>query len=227
MQMMASLPELPCLQSGTQNLQELVVGYFERNFTYLEIKEFLYIKHGIAISLSTLKRELKKMNLFRRALLGKRTNVNIVQAAVRKELEGSGSSIGYRRVWDHLRRNGIIAPRYDIRKIILNLDPTGVELRKRRRLTRRKYRNPGPNYVWHIDGHDKLKPFGFSIHGCIDGFSRRIIWLEVSSTNKKPELIARYYLDAVRQQNGVPKTIKADDGTEHSLIEPIHMFTRG
>ena len=44
--------------------------------------------------------------------------------------------------------------------------------------------------------------------------------------NKKPELIARYYLDAVRQQKGVPKTIKADDGTEHSLIEPIHICLR-
>ena len=30
---MASLPELPCLQSSTQIIQELVVGYFERNFT--------------------------------------------------------------------------------------------------------------------------------------------------------------------------------------------------
>ena len=80
-------------------------------------------------------------------MLGKRANVNIIQAAVRKELEDSGSNIGYRRVWDHLRRNGIIAPRDDIRKIILNLDATGVELRKRRRLTRRKYRNRDPNYV--------------------------------------------------------------------------------
>ena len=27
----------------------------------------------------------------------------------------------------------------------------------------------GPNYLWHMDGNDKLKPYGFSIHGCIDG----------------------------------------------------------
>ena len=27
-----------------------------------------------------------------------------------------------------------------------------------------------PNYVWHADGMDKLKPFGFAIHGCIDGY---------------------------------------------------------
>ena len=31
------------------------------------------------------------------------------------------------------------------------------------------YLTQGPRYLWHIDGYDKLKPYGFSIHGCIDG----------------------------------------------------------
>ena len=31
-----------------------------------------------------------------------------------------------------------------------------------------------------MDGFDKLKPYGFPIHGCIDGFSRKLLWLEVS-----------------------------------------------
>ena len=26
-----------------------------------------------------------------------------------------------------------------------------------------------PNFIWHCDGYDKLKPFGIAIHGCIDG----------------------------------------------------------
>ncbi len=49
------------------------------------------------------------------------------------------------------------------------LDPEGVNIRKQRRLKRRLYRNPGPNYAIHIDGYDKLKPYGFAIHGAIDG----------------------------------------------------------
>ena len=59
-----------------------------------------------------------------------------------------------------------------------------------------------------IDGHDKLKPLGFSLHGCIDGFSRRLIWLEVSSSNKKQEIIGKFYLDAVRQLQSIPKKLK-------------------
>ena len=27
----------------------------------------------------------------------------------------------------------------------------------------------GPNFLGHIDGYDKLKAYGFAIHGCIDG----------------------------------------------------------
>ena len=78
-----------------------------------------------------------------------------------------------------------------------------------------------------MDGHDKLKPFGFSIHGCIDdGYSRKLIWLEVGPTNKLPEVIAKFYLDSVKKLEGVPQQLKADDGTEHSLIEPIHVYLR-
>ncbi len=68
------------------------------------------------------------------------------------------------------------------------LDKDGVRVRRSRRLQRRRYVSKvskihvimliimclhfdlqGPNYVWHIDGYDKLKQFGFAKHGCVDG----------------------------------------------------------
>ncbi len=45
----------------------------------------------------------------------------------------------------------------------------GTKQRKSRRLARRLYLNMGPNYLWHTDGYDKLKPYGIAIHVCIDG----------------------------------------------------------
>lgn len=69
--------------------------------------------------------------------------------------------------------------------------------------------------IWHIDGYDKLKPFGFCIHGAIDGYSRKILWLEVGPSNNNPRVIARYFLDCVRQINGCPRVIRADNGTEN------------
>ena len=38
-------------------------------------------------------------------------------------------------------------------------------------------------WIWHIDGYDKIKPYGFAIHGVIDRFSRKILWLRVASSN--------------------------------------------
>ena len=221
-----NLPTLPCLNEPNMDLDSLLVTYFDSGFTYLEIKEFLSFHHGNTVSLSTIKRHLKKMNLVRRPLSDRRISQNDLNVLVREVVSSSGGNMGYRRVWQHLKRKGVVARREDIRLAILAADPVGVEFRKRKRLRRRKYFSSGLNSVWHLDGHDKLKPYGFSIHGCIDGFSRRIIWLDVSSSNKKPELIATYYLNAVKQLGGVPKKLKADDGTEHSLIEPIHIALR-
>ena len=206
------------------DLNKAILSYFDDGLTYAEILEFLRTCHDCETSLSTLKRWLRKRGMRRRPIDEIRSLQTDVIQAVQEELSGSGSGIGYRRIHRSLINKGILCRREDVRKIIKDLDPEGVQLRKRRRLHRRKYIAAGPNVVWHIDGHDKLKPFGFSIHGCIDGFSRKLIWLEVGPTNKLPEVVAKYYLDATRLHGGVPLQMKADDGTEHALIEPIHLY---
>ena len=73
------------------------------------------------------------------------------------------------------------------------------------------------------DNH-RLKPYSIRIHGCIDGYSRQVTWLEFASANKVPEQIAKYYLDAIEQILGKPKFIKADNGTERSITEPLHAY---
>lgn len=79
-----------------------------------------------------------------------------------------------------------------------------VAQRRRRRLHRRTYSSLGPNYTWHSDGHDKLKRFGFAIHACIDGYSRKVIWLHCVVTNNDPAVIAGYFLSSVRKLGGCP-----------------------
>ena len=60
---------------------------------------------------------------------------------------------------------GLIVQKETVRVIMKELDPVGVQARSSRRLRRREYRAKGPNYIWRIDGYDKLKPFGSCIHG--------------------------------------------------------------
>ena len=201
----------PCMNVDQRRDEtELITSYFQQGFTNVEILEFLKL-HGIEFSSSTLKRRLQSLGLRRRIY----------------HLSGSKCNVGYRKMWKHvMTKYGIAVQRDFIRKCLVKLDPRGVENRSKRRLRRRAYSPRGPNHIWHIDGHDKLKPFGFSIHGCIDGFSRRLIWLEVGPTNQNPEVIGKYYLGAILQIGGVPQKMRSDDGTENSIVEALQIFLR-
>jgi hypothetical protein len=44
--------------------------------------------------------------------------------------------------------------------------------------------------VFFVRSYDKLKPYGICIHGAVDGFSRKVLWLEAGTTNNNPEVVA-------------------------------------
>lgn len=52
--------------------------------------------------------------------------------------------------------------------------------------------------MWYIDGFDKLKFYGFVIYGVIDGFLKRILWLEVVLLNSDFVVIGFYFLNSVK-----------------------------
>jgi hypothetical protein len=106
------------------------------------------------------------------------------------------------------------------------IDPEGTRLRGIHRLRRRMYRNNGPNYLIHVDGNDKLKPFGLCIHGAIDGVSRRVLWLKAGFTNNDPRYIAGLYMDYVLQTMSVPRQIRHDAGNENGILVDLHTALR-
>ena len=115
-------------------------------------------------------RRLKDYDLSRRT--GKNLSLETIREArerIHPLIEGPASFSGNRSVWHSLKMTGFHVPRYTIQTLLRDNNPEVAESRRRHRLARRVYSNPGPNYAWHIDGHDKLKPFGFSVHGAIDG----------------------------------------------------------
>ena len=181
------------------------------------------------MSYSTLLRRLKAYGLSRRGFsssVHSEETVELVRQRVRAILNGPGSSGGYRSVWHTLEMDGLRVPRVVVQDILKELDPEGTELRKANRLKRRLYHNPGPNYAWHQDGYDKLKPWGFPIHGAIDGFSRKILWLEVTRSNNSPDNIATYYLNTVKKLGGCPVELVTDLGTENGLVASMQSYFR-
>ena len=121
---------------------------------------------------------------------------------------------------------GLRVPRDVVQIILKEIDPEDTEIREGHRLKQRKYINPGPNFAWHIDGYDKLKPWGFPIHGGIDGFSRNVLWLQVTRTNNCPDQIAFYYISTIKEVGGCPVELVTDLGTENSIAASIQSYFR-
>ena len=112
----------------------------------------------------------------------------------------------------------------DVRMTLLKVDPIGVEIRRNKTIKRRIYQTNGPMDILHIDGNDKLKRFGFAIHGCIDGFSRKLLWLNVSTTNNDPLVIANYYINCVSTFKKAPRLLRMDKGTENIYCQDLQIF---
>ena len=215
---------LPILHSLPEERNEIIERYFSLGFSYIEIVAFLALGHGIFLSIRQLKRILRQLSLRRR---GHRSDGWDVIAAVEEELKGSGSSIGYRLMHQRLRIDyRLHVDRETVRQVLKGLDPDGVNMRSKRKLQRRKYRTKGPDFLWHIDGYDKLKPFGFCIHGAIDGYSRRILWLKVCFSNNDPWTIARFYIEYIRLHRRTATIIRGDRGTENAFIARIQRHLR-
>ena len=159
-----------------KDAEELIKYYFNNGTQYKMIVLLLKEYHNIPVSIRTLKRWLKRLGLKRRG--NPRPDI-AVRRIIESEIKITNGIKGYRSIWHKLKINGIQVNRDDVMNIIKDINPEQSRNRRTRKLERRIYTSPGPSAVWHADGYDKLKPYGFPIYGCINGFSRKVLWLRV------------------------------------------------
>jgi hypothetical protein len=125
-------------------------------------------------------------------------------------LEVEGIRVGQRRIVEGLNKMDDVEGRLP------------KEIRIGNKIRRRKYTSEGSNDVWHIDGHEKLMPWGFYIHGAVDGYSEFVVWMFLTTT-KKSSKIFEIYQQAVTQY-GRSNTIRSDKGGETVLIAFAHIL---
>ncbi|CAI6356893.1 unnamed protein product [Macrosiphum euphorbiae] len=164
---------------------------------------------------------MANLNLFRRKQF---TPIETVRLYIKNIVNTSNQLNGYK--WVHLKciRQVFTVTQETIRHLLLEVDPEGVVFTSKKRLRRRVYSNPGPNYLWHTDVYDKLTPYGISISGCIDGFSRYIVWLHAASSCSNPNIIAGFYVYTVEMLSGCPQTLRFDAGSENTIIQHLQTF---
>ena len=86
--------------SEAEGEKEAIESYFFAGYEYDTILCFLS-KHGITMSLSTLKRRLKQYELKRKT--GDEVSDNELMEIIRKEIDGPSCVSGYRTLWHTLR----------------------------------------------------------------------------------------------------------------------------
>ncbi|XP_051809374.1 uncharacterized protein LOC127535418 [Acanthochromis polyacanthus] len=211
-------------ESDIPTQEDLIQRYFHHSYSNGEILDFLSSKHKINMSLRSLKRKLKSLSLFRPKDY---SPLATVRAAIQEELKGPGKHYGYRSMWQTLHsKYSLTVKRDDVMTIMRELDPQGIQLRASRKFLKRVYSSAGPNHVWHVDGYDKLKPYGFGISGCIDGFSRKVLWLRCAASNNDPVVISQIYLNCVAEGGIIPTRLRTDCGTENGTMAAIHCTLR-
>ncbi len=107
--------------------------------------------------------------------------------------------------------------------IVRRFDTEGLA-RRTADLNRKKgeYIVPGPDFIWSIDGHDKLSPYGFQIYACIDAYSRCLLWIYVGSSNRTAQSVLRQYLQVVAEKGYQPYIVRSDRGKETELAAEVH-----
>ena len=190
---------------------ELLEDLLGLGFTYTRIAEMLEVSRW------TISRRIKDYGLEDFRSFSKLADEELDEL-VRDYLREHGATSGQVYVTGYLRSLGLRVQRRRVRECLARLDPQNRALRWGILVWRRVYQVPWPNSLWHLDGHHSLIRWKLVIHGCIDGFSRRIIYLK-SNSNNLAETVLDLFLDAVnRDGERWPSRIRVDRGVENALV---------
>jgi hypothetical protein len=146
---------------------------------------------------------------------------------IQQYIANHGTTTGQVYINGYLKSQGLLVQRRRIRESMARVDPRNTVLRWGITVSRRVYRVPWPNSLWHLDGHHSLIRWKLVVHGCIDGFSRRIMFLRCSSNNLA-ETVLELFLDAIsRDGERWPSRIRVDKGVENVLVCDAIVQARG
>ena len=124
-----------------------------------------------------------------------------------------------------LKGRGVHVQRYRVRESLRRVDPIGRSMRRRYAICRRVYNVRGPNHLWHIDSNHKLISWWFVIHGCIDGFSRTIIYLKYCANTRASTVLNYFQFGA--EEFGLPSRVRGDHGVENVDVASYMISRRG
>lgn len=196
--------------------KEQILYLASMSFTWVEIAKIL------GISRNTLYRRRQDLGIIEKP--GAHISDQNLHELLR-DMRQQFPALGQTMVWGHLRSLGFKVTRARVREAIHVTDPINTALRWRQVTPRRIYSVPGPNCLWHIDGHHKLIRWRMVTHCAIDGFSRLVLYIKCSDNNRS-RTVYDQFIEATRNY-GLPSRIRCDQGLENILVAQHMLEHRG
>lgn len=204
-------PGRPEIEINLENVKLML----EANFSWKEISE------AMLVSRTTLWRRLKKLGYsFRKYSDISDYDLDNILRDLNTHYPHTGLSI----IRGHLYSFGLHIQRRRVIDALHRIDPERAE-RWHSIIRRTPYSVPGPNSLWHIDGHHSLIRWRIVIHGGIDGYSRLIVYLH-ASTNNRADTVFQLFFRAT-QVFGVPSRVRSDKGGENVDVCYFMIMHRG
>lgn len=177
------------------------------------------------VSRRTLNRRMKEHGLSVRGCYSKMSDDELDHAV--RSIKSRMPHAGYRLVKGELLARGCRVPWHRVKASMKRVDGAGILARMMQVgfVARRTYCVPAPLSLVHIDTNHKLIRFNVVIFGGIDGFSRRILYLDAAANNKASTAFS-FFLDGV-QKHGWPSRVRGDQGVENVDIARCMFSVRG
>jgi hypothetical protein len=219
----AIIPEFPSIPTGGRPQISLpwntITAYRLANYTWTEIASYLNIHPR------TLLRYRERYGYQDPMPYSEITDDELDQL-VYKTVEQTSGVVGTQFMCAILQDYGHKIQRQRVRQSMARVDPLGNMERWATLIPRIVYSVRGPDSLWHMDGNLKMVKYGFVLHASIDGYSRRIIYLNVN-TNNRAETVLNAFLTGVQNINAIPHRVRADKGGENRDVATWMLITRG
>lgn len=155
--------------------------FYHYGYSDTSIVRDLQVFDNIQVSEWTVQ-HIRRENGMKRKLRTREEREAALQRAIdflEQDYQESDAILSYGRgyLYTHVRQRGqILISQNRLYSFYREVFPEQVQKRKEATFIHRtNFVVPGPNFLWCLDGYEKLKRYGFQVYACIDAYSRCII----------------------------------------------------
>ncbi|XP_016407600.1 uncharacterized protein LOC107739874 isoform X2 [Sinocyclocheilus rhinocerous] len=183
------------------------------------------IANILGVSHSTIFRRMRDLGLSVKTTYSTISDNELDNAisAIKRRLPNAG----YRMIKGCLQADGHRVQWNRIKESMHRVDAPGILERMTQLgcIVRRSYFVKSPLSLVHIDTNHKLIRYNIIIFGGIDGFSRKIMYLEPATNNRSSTALS-FFLQSV-QNHGWPSKVRGDEGVENVAIAETMFRVKG